>query len=134
MLLLDSFQKFNDQDYRHMAISAQSAVEILSYIFFKKQLKASNISSARVDDFLSNRATFSSQLFTLLPLLSNTLGFEMLNDKVIDGLKLLVKYRNDMIHRGKTKIQIDKSQSIIMLMSSFFSVKYFQIIHGINPV
>ena len=34
MLMLDAFQKVYQEEYRHMSISAQSAIEILLYRFF----------------------------------------------------------------------------------------------------
>lgn len=96
-------------------------------------LETSDIHEERVRNFLEERASFSPQLFTLLPFLAKKLDFVMLSSEIIEGLKLLIRYRNDMIHRGKTKSHFNKAQYENMLLSSFFTVKYYSIIHGVQP-
>jgi hypothetical protein len=129
MLMLDAFQKVYQEEYRHMAISAQSAIEILIYRFFEEQFKSIKLKDDRIEDFLSNRATYSPQLFTLLPLLAKKEGFPFLQKEIIESLTTLNKYRNNMIHQGKTKMQLNDSDFIKMVLSAFFAVKYFKIIH-----
>ncbi len=132
MLLLDAFQRFYEKNYRYMVISAQTAIEILQYKFFEGLLKSSNLSDDRIKTFLEDKTTFSSQLFTLLPLLGKIMNFPIPNSKIFEGLKILVKNRNDIVHRGEPKKQLNEGQLKIALMGAFFILKYYKIIHKIN--
>jgi len=132
MLLLDAFQRFYEKNYRYMVISAQTAIEILQYKLFERLFELGDLSKDRIKTFLEDKATFSSQLFTLLPLLGKIMNFPIPNSKIFEGLKILVKTRNDVIHRGKPRKQLDEDQMKIALMSAFFTLKYYKIIHKID--
>ena len=130
MLLLDAFQKVQEKEYRHMAISAQSAIEILVYSFFEKQFQTIELNNNKIEVFLSNRATYSSQIFTLLPLLAKKEGFPFLGKEIIESLKTLNRYRNHMIHSGETTMRLTDTEFKKLVISAFFAVKYFKVIHG----
>jgi hypothetical protein len=135
MLILDAFQRFYEKNYRHMLISAQTSVEILQYKFFEKLLKENKITNKdKIENFLQDKVTFATQLFTLLPFLANIMNFPMWkpDSPVREGLKILNDNRNDVAHQGKLKKQLNDGDLQKALLSAFFALKYFKIIHRIN--
>ncbi len=132
MLLLDAFQRFYEKNYRYMLISAQTSVEILHYKFFEKMLKSSNIAKDKIKNFLENQVTFSPQLFILLPFLAKSMNFPIWDSRITDGLRILVRNRNDVVHRGESEKQLNEDQLKQALLSAFFALKYYKIIHKIN--
>lgn len=134
MLLLDAFQKYYDRNYRYMLISAQTSVEVLQHKFLNKLLKENKISNERIEDFLENKAPFSTQLFTLLPFLANIMDFPIWKkgSQIEEGLKILRDNRNDVVHRGKLERQLNDDKLQKALLGAFFALKYFKIIHKIS--
>ena len=105
MLLLEAFQRFYEKNYRYMLVSAQTSIEILQYKFFEKLLNLESkykIKKERISEFLEQRATYSTQLFTLLPFVANITDIPIwkIDSPIHEGLKILGKGRNDVAHRG----------------------------------
>jgi len=132
MLQLDAFRKFYEENHRHMLVSAQTSIEILQYKFLDLLLKSNEIGKKRRESFLQDKATFSVQCFTLMPLLSKILNFPLPEKRIIDGFKWLVEDRNDVVHRGIPKKSWEKNRLQNELLSAFMLFKYFRIIHKVN--
>ncbi|MBL7074611.1 hypothetical protein ISS37_05155 [candidate division KSB1 bacterium] len=131
MLLLDAFRRFYEENYRHMLVSAQTSIEILQYKFLNELLKSTKICEERIKSFLEYKATFSVQLFTLMPFLSKIMKFPIPAPQVIKGFKNLVDDRNDVIHRGIPEKVWNKNRLQNELLSAFILFKYFRIIHKV---
>jgi hypothetical protein len=132
MLLVDSFQRFYEGNYRYMVISAQTAIEILQYRFLEGILKSAKLSNKRIKQFLVHDVVFSTQLSTLLPLLANLMKFPTLDDQILEGLHILVNRRNDVLHRGVPKTPWDKKEMINALAGAFLTFKYLKTLHKVK--
>jgi len=128
MLMLDAFKSFYNKNYRYMFISAQTSIEILQYNFFEGLFHKHKLPKKKTTDFLETKATFSTQLFTLLPLFANVMLLPPINQKMIEGLTILRDIRNDLIHSGRTKeVKWTKENFIKSLLSAFLIFKYFKL-------
>jgi hypothetical protein len=132
VLLVDAFQRYYEENYRYMVISAQTSIEILQYRFLEGLLKSSNISNKRIKPFLEEQVTFSKQLFTLLPFLASIMKFPPLNSQILEGLHILVNRRNDVVHHGVPETPWDKKEMIKALMGAFYTFKYYKALHKVK--
>lgn len=135
MLILDAFQRFYEKNYRYMLVSAQTSIEVLQYKLFENLLnldKKYKINKERIENFLEQRATYSSQLFTLLPFVANITNIPIWkhDSPICEGLKILGKGRNDAVHRGL--LELNEGELKKALLGAFFAYKYFKIIHKIS--
>ncbi|MFA0834565.1 MAG: hypothetical protein ACC609_11225 [Methanobacterium formicicum] len=127
-LILDAFQRYYENNYRYMVISAFTAVEISQYNFFAELLKSSGLSySKKIEPFLTHNATFSSQLRVLLPFLADEMKIPMLNKPIYEGLENLRKDRNDVVHKGEPKEGWDHEKVKTELISALFAYKYYKL-------
>ena len=127
VLLLDGFKAYYENDYRHMLVSVQTCIEKLLYELLEKIFKTSGISSKRVNDLLKDKATFSTQLFTLLPFLVDILKIPSFSQEIVDGLRILNAERNHVIHQGKLSKDLKQDEMKKAILGSFFAYKYFKI-------
>lgn len=127
-LLLDAFQRYHEQNYRYMVISAFTSVEIAQYYFFSELFKSTGLSySKKIEPFLTHNASFSSQLRVLLPFLAEKMKFPMLNKLIYDGLENLRKDRNDVVHKGEPEQGWDEEKVKTELISALFAYKYYKL-------
>ncbi|CEL24401.1 hypothetical protein MB9_0758 [Methanobacterium formicicum] len=127
-LILDAFQKYYENNYRHMVISASTAVEIAQHNFFSKILKTDRVSDDKIKTFLKDNATFSSQLKVLLPTLADKMKFPMLNEQIKNDLINLRKDRDYLVHKGELKKDWDVDKIKNELISSLFAIKYYKLV------
>jgi len=128
-ILLDAFQRYYEKNYRYMVISAFTAVDIAQHQFFSELLTSSGLSyKDKIKPFLTQTATFSSQLKVLLPVLADKMKFPMLNKQVYDGLEQLRKDRNDVVHKGEPEKGWNEERLKNELIAALFAYKYYRII------
>lgn len=132
MLMVDAFERFYEKNYRYMLISTQTAIEKLQYQFFSSLLQTGGLSKERIENFLEEKATFSIQLFTLVPLFAKIMKFPSLTTEINKGLKILRDGRNDVVHEGKLSSEFDEKDMKLAILSAFFTFKYFKVIHKIS--
>lgn len=130
-LMIEAFKYYFDGDYRNMFISAQTSIEVLQYRFCERLLADNKVSNKQIKSFLEDKVTFSTQAFTLLPLLSECLKFPYPNEKILEGIRNLVKTRNDFVHRGTTLRQINETQLGQILVCSLIFFKYYKVVHNL---
>ncbi|REG88567.1 hypothetical protein [Flavobacterium aquicola] len=82
----------------------------------------------KVEDFLSNGATYSYQLNILLPLVAHNSDFPKMPDNIRGSLNRLRGLRNSLAHRGKTAKQIDKKTISELICSSAFGLSYLNLL------
>jgi len=131
MLLLDAFKFFHETNYRYMIISAHNSIEISLVNFIKNALINNGVSRKNTKSLLK-QATHSYRLKSLLPFITNMIGFPSLNQRIYDSLEHLRKDRNGLIHIGKDEDEDDVDLSDIdrlknELISVVFALKYFKI-------
>lgn len=127
-LLLDAFIRYYEDSFRHMIISAQTSIEILSNRFFDCQLRTNNIGKDRRTAFLEEKATFSVQVFTLLPWIASVMKFPIPEERVITSFKWLVEDRNKIVHTGIPKKDFNEERLQKELISAFILFRYFKIL------
>lgn len=132
-LMLDAFEKYYEGNYRHMVISARTSIEILQQRFITRVFEDCEISKDNLEPFLKDKATYSSQLKILLPVLAKIMNFPDIDTNIRDGLICLTKNRNSLVHNGTLKSGYDDVQKLKKaLLSAFFTFKYFKVIHKVE--
>ena len=121
--LVDAFEAYSNDRLIESIIPANVAVEsalakLLSTIISKY------VSGKKTKEFLSNNATYSSQLNVLLPLIINLNNLPILSDNIKGQLNKLRKYRNELAHDGKIENQLSKDDVADLLSTALFGFKY----------
>lgn len=125
MLLLDAFKFFHEKNYRYMVISAHNSIEISLENFIESALINNGVSITNTESLLK-QATHAYRLKSLLPFITNMIGFPSLNQCIYDSLEHLRKDRNNLIHEGEVDLSdIDRLKN--ELISVVFAHKYFKI-------
>jgi hypothetical protein len=86
-------------------IWASTAVEAALYELLTERLRIAGISSTRVEQFLSDQATFGAQLNVVLPLVLSSAGLPAMADDLRGRLNRLRKLRNDLAHGTDVAVQ-----------------------------
>lgn len=134
MIILDAFKKYYEKSYRHMIISAQTSLEILTSSACENFMLSNGVSKNRTESFLQDNATFSPQLFTLIPLFANIMKIPPLNNKTIEGLTNLRKLRNRFVHDGQVEKDIDHNTARDIMISTLLAFKYLRLILPITAI
>ncbi len=84
----------------------------------------------RVEEFLSNAATYSHQLNVLLPIACHAVGVPTMPDALRGHLNKLRDHRNNVAHRGATKGAVSKETAAELLTAAVFGYHFARLLHG----
>lgn len=121
--ITDAFDAYTQKRYQDAIIPANVAVESALSVALNYFL-SSKLGKQRVEDFLTNAATYSHQLNIMLPLISGLLAFPSLPNEIRGQLNRLRDYRNQMSHKGLTENVINKDDMAVMLCAAVFGLQY----------
>jgi hypothetical protein len=124
--LIEAVEAFSLNQLPSAIIPANVAVESRLTPIISEYLE-DIISKKRVEDFLSQAATYSHQLNILLPLLAKIHDFPQLPDFIRGNLNALRGLRNEIAHVGKLK-NADKATVATMLCSATFGLAYLNLL------
>ena len=85
-------------------------------------------SQNRIEDFLTNRATYSYQLNVLLPVMTHYLNFPNLPNHIVAELNKLRNMRNNIAHKGKLAKRLDKSDCARLVCASIFGFGFVELL------
>jgi hypothetical protein len=127
--LCAAFEAYSNGRYQDVIVPANVTVEVVLEKLMADFFSA-GVSRQRVDDFLSDGATYSYQLNAILPALTRRLGISPLPDEIRGQLNRLRGLRNQLAHRGMLDVPLNRSDAAACLLASFFGVHY---IHFARP-
>ena len=115
------------KDIEETIIPANVAVESKLSILLNKYF-TSFIGKDRVEDFLSNAATYSHQLNIIIPLLIKEKNLYPIDTDIIGSLNRLRKLRNELAHNGRLISTVTKEEVGKLLCASLFGFYYLRLI------
>lgn len=124
--LIEAVEAFSIGKLSSAIVPANVAVESRLTPIVRKYFEEI-ISKKRVDDFLSQAATYSHQLNILLPLIAKINDFPQLPDFIRGYLNALRGFRNEIAHKGKLK-NIDKKITAELLCAATFGLTYLNLL------
>lgn len=125
--LVEAVEAFSINKFQSSIIPANVAVEAKLNQIINGYL-SNFISSKRVEDFLSNGATYSHQLNILLPLIANIEKFPLLPEHIRGGLNELRDFRNKIAHKGTPVKLLDKINTGRLLCCASFALGYLNLL------
>lgn len=128
--LVNAFQAYAIEDYHQAILSANIAVEsTLARILqiFLEQVAAKK----KVEDFLTNSATYSYQLNIVLPALLSFTNAPLFPDTIRGLLNRLRDLRNDIVHRGTFDKPLTKNEVAECLCAALFGFHYLRLIRPV---
>jgi len=114
-------------DFEDLIIPANVAIESKLSILLNNYLMKF-IGGNKVEEFLSNAATYSHQLNILLPLLIKEKKLYSIDSEIIGNLNKLRKLRNEFAHNGKLLSVVKKEEVGRLLCSALFGFYYLRLI------
>jgi len=128
--ITDSFEYYSNGHYQDCIVPANVSVEsalsklLTSYI---SKIASKN----RTENFLTNDATYSSQLNVVLPMIVKFHKAPTLTDTIRGQLNKLRGFRNDIAHNGTTKKELNKDDTADVLCAALFGLNYIYLIDEI---
>ncbi|MGX4757416.1 hypothetical protein [Acinetobacter baumannii] len=129
--LFEAFEEYIHGNYLGVIIPANVAIETTIYRLMNEFLKEFS-SNKKVEEFLTNNATYGYQLSILLPMFLSFKGMEEISDQIIGNLNRLRKLRNEYAHNGKIKKIPSHIEIAEILTSCLFVFHYIKYLHQIN--
>lgn len=125
--ITDAFDSYSNNQFLDSIIPANVAVEsAISKLLSNYISKV--VAKNRTEDFLTNAATYSSQLNVVLPLIVSMKGLPEMPDSIRGLLNKLRDYRNQIAHNGVTKRKLTKEDTADVLCASLFGLRYLSLI------
>jgi hypothetical protein len=121
--LFDAFEAFVAGQYAAVVVPANVAVES-SLLRLMTTYVDRFVGKKRTEEFLSNAATYSYQLNTLLPIFAELNNLPRLPPHVVGSLNRLRSLRNDLAHAGTTDAPLAKSDASEVLCGALFGFHY----------
>lgn len=127
--ITDAFESYSTKQYQDAIVPANVAVEsALSKLL--TMFLSEIVGNERTENFLTNAATYNSQLNVVLPLIANLKGLQVLPDNIRGLLNKLRDLRNQIAHTGNTKNELTKNDTADVLCAALFGLKYILLIEG----
>lgn len=117
----------SEKDFEDTIIPANVAVESKLSMLLNNYL-TKFIGGNKVEEFLSNAATYSHQLNILIPLLIKEKKLYSIESEIIGNLNRLRKLRNEFAHNGKLLSSVNKEEVGGLLCSALFGFYYLRLI------
>ena len=127
--ITDAFEAYSTNQLNESVVPANVAVESALSKLLSTYI-SSMTSKKRTEDFLTNAATYSSQLNVVLPLIVNMKGLTKLPDDVRGLLNKLRGLRNQIAHTGNIEDDLSKSDFADILCAALFGLKYISLIES----
>ena len=127
--LTEAIDAFAQKKYARIIIPANVFVETLTRSVLSK-LMLKELSKKRVDDFLSNAASYKYQVNVLLPIFATFLELRPMPDKIRETLNRLRKLRNSLAHSGEKEIDITKHGAAELLCGALLGSSYCLYVHS----
>ena len=121
--LVDACEAFAHEKYTDTIIPANIVVEVETSRLLSDVLSHTS-STKRVDEFLSNEATYGAQLDILIPFIATTYDKPRLPDPIAGHLRRLRKLRNQLAHQGKLVKELDKRGTSELICAALFGFVY----------
>jgi hypothetical protein len=127
--ITDAVEAYSNNQLLDAIVPANVAVEsALSKLL--SNFVSKFVGNKRVEDFLENSATYSSQLNVVLPLIVGMQGFPVLPDQIRGLLNKLRGYRNQIAHSGTTDKELTKEDTADALCAAIFGLRYIALIEA----
>lgn len=104
-------------------VSVESSLAKLMTAFISKF-----VGKERVENFLTDAATYNSQLNVVLPLIVNLKDLTSMPDNIRGLLNKLRGLRNQIAHLGKTKEELSQNDLADLLSAALFGLRYIALI------
>lgn len=121
--LVEAIDAFAQKRYGRIIIPANVFVETLTRSVLSEFLTA-EISKERVDEFLSNAATYSHQINVLMPIFARFMGIQPMPTQIMGTLNRLRKLRNSVAHGREQEIDIAKREAAELLCGALLGSSY----------
>jgi hypothetical protein len=128
--ITDAFEAYSNNQFLDSIVPANVAVES-SLSKLLTNLINKYIPKKTTEEFLTNAATYSSQLNVVLPLIVSLLKLPELPENIRGSLNRLRKYRNQLAHNGTTKKPFAKEDASETLCAALFGLRYISLIETI---
>jgi hypothetical protein len=127
--LFDAFEAFIATQYASVIVPANVAVESSLFRLLTKFLD-NFVGKKKIEDFLTNAATYSYQLNVLVPILAELKGLPRLPDHVVGDLNRLRSRRNKLAHEGITETPISRTEASELLCAALFGFHYTRYLYN----
>lgn len=126
--LVNAFEYFSDKNYKSMIVPAHIAVETrITKVLQKILIKTS--SKENVENCITQ--SFSNNLNVILPAILKPRNVSMIDDDIRGKLNRLRDLRNDMVHEGRLKCDLNDNDAAELICSAIFGFYYSQYIDEI---
>ena len=121
--LIEAIDAFTQKRYARIVIPANVFVETLTRSVLS-EVMTKTLPRERVDEFLSNAASYSCQVNVLLPIFATFLALQPMPEKVRGTLNRLRKLRNNVAHGRDQDIEITKHEAAELLCAALLGSSY----------
>ena len=121
--LIEAIDAFAQKRYARIVIPANVFVETLTRSVLS-EVMVKMLPRERVDEFLSNAASYSYQINVLLPIFATFLALQPMPEKVRGMLNRLRKLRNSVAHGRDQDIEIDRHEAAELLCAALLGSSY----------
>lgn len=123
--LVEAFAAYARNCYKDAVIPANVAVETAFARVLNSYLSLF-AGKKRVEDFLENNATYSSQLNVMLPVLAKLNDCPVMPENVRGSLNKLRRFRNDLAHDGHIEQHLSKDVMAELLAAATLGTAYIR--------
>lgn len=127
--ITDAFDAYSNNQFLDSIVPANVAVESALSKLLSNYI-GSIVAKQRTEDFLTDAATYSSQLNVVLPLIVALKDLPEIPDNIRGLLNKLRSYRNQIAHTGATKKELTKEDTADVLCAALFGLRYISLIEG----
>lgn len=126
--LFEAFEEYIHGNFLSVFMPANVAIENTIYRLMDEFLKEYS-SKNKVEEFLTNNATYGHQLSILLPMFLKVKGYSEIPDYIMANISRLRKLRNKYAHNGKIDNLPSKIEIAEILASCLFVFHYIKYLH-----
>lgn len=128
--LVDAYEEFHEETYAAVVVPANVAVEARIGRLLDDFLRYKGFSKERVENFLTDGATYGHQLAILLPLIADMTRRPRMPEVVSTKLRALKKIRNEMAHGGAPDKPVTRQDAISYLVAATLASVYVDMIRA----
>lgn len=127
--ITDAFNAYSNNQFLDSIVPANVAVESALSKLLSNYI-GRVVAKQRAEDFLTDAATYSSQLNVVLPLIVSMKELPTIPDSIRGLLNKLRGYRNQIAHNGTTKKELTKEDTADVLCAALFGLRYISLIEA----